>query len=46
MGWAKGEYPTAKVRGIIIVGKKDDALQFAINAAPDIEAKEFTLSIA
>jgi Endonuclease NucS len=46
MGWAKGEYPKAKVRGIIIVGKKDDALQYAINAAPDIEAKEFTLSIA
>ena len=46
MGWAKGEYPKAKVRGIIIVGKKDDALQYAINAAHDIEAKEFTLSIA
>jgi RecB family endonuclease NucS len=45
MGWAKGEYPQAKVRGIIIVDKKDDALRYAISAVPDVEAKEFKLSI-
>ena len=45
MGWAKDEYPSNKVRGIVIVGKKDDALRYAIKAVPDVEAKEFTLSI-
>lgn len=45
MGWAKDEYPAKKVRGIVIVGRKDDALRYAIKAAPDIEVKEFTLSI-
>jgi hypothetical protein len=45
MGWAKDEYPKSTVRGIVIVGKKDDALRYALKAAPNIEAKEFKLSI-
>jgi len=45
MGWVKEKYPKSHVRGIVIVGKKDDALTYAIKAAPDIEAKEFKLSI-
>ena len=46
MGWVKEKYPKSNVRGIVIVGKKDDALRYAIAAAPNIEAKEFKLSIA
>ena len=45
MGWAQEAYPENNVRGIIIVGKKDDALRYALKAAPGIEAKEFKLSI-
>jgi hypothetical protein len=45
MGWAKEEYPKSNVRGIVIVGKKDDALRYAIKAAPNIEAKEFLVKI-
>jgi hypothetical protein len=45
MGWAKEEYPKNNVRGIVIVGKKDDALRYAIKAVSNIEAKEFTVSI-
>jgi hypothetical protein len=45
MGWVKEEYPESSVRGIVVVGKKDEALRYAINAAHDIEAKEFRLSI-
>jgi hypothetical protein len=38
--------PTVQyVRGIIIVGKKDDALRYALGATSGIEAKEFKLSI-
>jgi len=45
MGWVKEEYPKSNVRGIVIVGKKDDALRYALKAAPNVEAKEFKLSI-
>ena len=45
MGWVKEEYPKSNVRGIVIVAKKDDALRYAIKAVPNIEAKEFKLSI-
>ena len=45
MGWVKEAYPQTNVRGIIVVGKKDEALRYAIKAAPDVEAKEFKLSI-
>jgi RecB family endonuclease NucS len=36
MGWAKEEYPQAGVRGVIIVGKKDAALEYALKAIPDV----------
>ena len=46
MGWVmdhkaeKGQ----KVRGIIIVGKKDTALEYAVKANPNIEIKVFNIS--
>lgn len=45
MGWVKEKYPTVNVRGIVIVGKIDETLRYALKAAPSIEAKEFKLSI-
>jgi hypothetical protein len=45
MGWVREEHPENNVRGIIIVGKKDDALRYALGATSGIEAKEFELSI-
>ena len=45
MGWVTEAYPQKNVRGIVIVGKKDDALRYAIKAAPNVEAKEFTVNI-
>ena len=45
MGWVREAYPESTVRGIIIVGKKDDALRYALKATSGIEAKEFKLSI-
>src|SRR5215472_13380067 len=41
MGWVMEKYPTKNVRGIVVVGKKDDALNYALKAAPNIQAKEF-----
>jgi len=38
-------YPENKVRGVIVVSKKDDALRYALNATSGIGAKEFKLSI-
>ena len=32
MGWVREEYPENKVRGVIIVPKKDEALRYALNA--------------
>ena len=46
MGWVKEKYPKHEVRGIIIVGQIDDALRYAIKTIPNIEAKEFILSLA
>lgn len=45
MGWVHENYQTDKVRGIIIVGKKDQALSYAIKAVPNIQVKEFKISI-
>jgi hypothetical protein len=45
MGWVKEPYPNNNVRGIVIVQHKDAALQYAIKAIPNVEAKEFSLSI-
>lgn len=47
VAWAREAYPTSKVRGIVIVGKIDNELRYAINAVPGVlQAKEFKLSIA
>lgn len=46
MGWVmehKAE-PGQKVRGIIIVGKKDTALEYAVKANPNIKIKVFEIS--
>jgi restriction system protein len=45
MGWVKERYPEAKVRGVIIVAKIDDALRYALQAVSGIQAKVFKLSI-
>lgn len=45
MGWVQENYRTDKVRGIIVVGKKDHLLSYAIKAVPNIQVKEFRLSI-
>lgn len=45
MGWVQENYKTDKVRGLIIVGKKDQALSYAVKAVPNIQVKEFKLSI-
>jgi hypothetical protein len=45
MGWVAEEYPQKKVRGIVIVSKKDEALRFALKAVSNVDAKEFNLDI-
>jgi RecB family endonuclease NucS len=45
MGWLKQTHPTDKVRGIVIVGNKDQALSYAASAVPDVQVKEFKLLI-
>jgi hypothetical protein len=45
MGWAKENYGAENVRGIIVVGKKDQALSYAIKAVTNIQVKEFKISI-
>jgi hypothetical protein len=45
MGWVKEKYPSSNVRGIVIVQHRDAALDYAIRAVPDIQVKEFSLSI-
>lgn len=45
MGWMREQYPENKVRGMIVVSKKDEALRYALNATSGIEAKELKLSI-
>jgi hypothetical protein len=45
MGWVRESYHTEKVRGIIIVGKKDPTLKYAVMAVPNVQAREFKLLI-
>jgi endonuclease NucS-like protein len=45
MGWLKETHPAEKVRGIVIVGNKDQALLYAARAVPDVQVKEFKLQI-
>ncbi|MHB1330816.1 MAG: endonuclease NucS domain-containing protein [Minisyncoccota bacterium] len=47
MGWAMDHRakPGQKVRGVIVVGSKDTALEYAVKANPLMQVKSFTLSI-
>jgi len=45
MGWFKEAHPKEKVRGIVVVGRQDQALSYAVSAVPDIKIKEFKLQI-
>jgi hypothetical protein len=45
IGWLKESHPGEKVRGIVVVGKKDQALSYAAAAVPDLEVKEFKILI-
>jgi hypothetical protein len=45
MGWVMEAHPTDKVRGIVVVGRKDPALSYAIKAVGNVEAREFKLVI-
>lgn len=45
MGWVLENYLTDSVRGIIVVGRKDQALSYAVRALPNVQIKEFRLSI-
>jgi hypothetical protein len=45
MGWFKEAHPKEKVRGIVVVGRQDQALSYAVSAVPDIRVKEFKLQI-
>lgn len=48
MGWAMARKakPGQKVRGIIVVGQKDTALEYAVRANPMVQVKSFKLSFA
>jgi hypothetical protein len=45
MGWLTETYGADKVRGIVIVAKKDQALSYALMAVPKVQVKEFKLLI-
>ena len=45
MGWLSEAHGTEKVRGIVIVGKKDQALSYALMTVPGVQVKEFKLLI-
>jgi len=45
MGWLKQAHGIDKVRGIIIVGRRDQALSYAVMAVPNVQVKEFKILI-
>jgi len=45
MGWVQEHFHTDKVRGLIIVGKIDKIMSYAVKAVPNVDAKEFRVSI-
>jgi hypothetical protein len=45
MGWLSETYGIDKVRGIVVVAKKDQALSYALRAVPNVQVKEFKLLI-
>ena len=46
IGWVREKYNEEDVRGIIIVGKKNKYLEYAVSSLPNVELKEFSLSIS
>jgi hypothetical protein len=46
MGWVIDAHHTEQVRGIVVVGKKDQALSYALMAAPNVRVKEFKIQVA
>ena len=45
MGWLSEAHGTDKVRGIVVVAKKDQALSYALMAVPNVQVKEFKVRI-
>jgi hypothetical protein len=45
MGWLSETHGTDKVRGIVVVAKKDQALSYALMAVPNVQVKEFKVLI-
>jgi hypothetical protein len=45
MGWFKETHPKEQVRGIVVVGRQDQALSYAVSAVPNVRVKEFKLQI-
>lgn len=45
MGWLSETYGANKVRGIVVVAKKDQALTYALMAAPNVQVKEFKVRV-
>ena len=46
MGWLKENKSTDKVRGIIVVQRKDQRLAYAVKAAPNIQVREFAITFS
>jgi len=45
MGWLCKTHGADKVRGIVVVAKKDQALSYALMAVPNVQVKEFKVRI-
>ena len=45
MGWLSEEHGADKVRGIVVVAKKDQALSYALMATPNVQVKEFKIRV-
>jgi hypothetical protein len=45
MGYLIETHGTDKVRGIVVVAKKDQALMYAVKAVPNVQVKEFKIHI-
>ena len=45
MGWVKESRCAGRVRGIVVVAKKDQALLYAVSSVPNVQVKEFKLLI-
>lgn len=45
MGWLSETHGVDKVRGIVVVAKKDQALTYALMAAPNVQVKEFKVRV-